>query len=297
MTRSTAANDIRHGGLVHAGDPEVLAVLRRATNAWGPRMAENRAALEREEREQREQRERESAEAAKRAAKVRFARLRRAGVPEKHLRVLLGLPDEDGKAVEYDAQTRYMARVVARWRDSKHRTLVLGGGVGVGKSLGACWLIDQGPRRPYPNPEGGYDAVWPDELAPRYVHAGRLARLSTYGRKGEVPELEIIERCALLVIDEVGGVDVGRAADWIARFDSIVASRADNLLDTVITTNLRVEDEEEIDERTRRPTGRIIRGFRSMYGERVLDRMRGDGSCWAESNAKSLRMSEKWSPE
>lgn len=216
-----------------------------------------------------------AAAAADREARARLARLRRAGVPARHLRVLLGLPDLEGVVVHYDP-ARPPARTVASWRRSKHATLVLGGAMGVGKSLAACWLIDQGPRRPYPHPDGYDLADWPDALRPRYVHAGQLARLSTYGRAGAASEVETLERCALLVIDEVGGVDVGQAATWIARLDALVSVRADNEMDTVLTTNLTAAE------------------FAATYGERVLDRMRGDGRCWREFAGDSLRASDAW---
>lgn len=280
----TAAANTRHGAPMHVGD-EVVAYLDRLRNYPPPAVAEQLADARARQGDEQMQRQREVAEAVLRSTRIRTVRLRRAGIPVPYIRVLLGLPDEDGAVETYDPE-RYMARVVARWRATKHRTLVLGGSVGIGKSLSACWLVDQGPRRKYMNDSGGYDANWPDELAPRYVHAGRLARLSTYGRGGAPPELELIERCALLVIDEVGGADVGGTAGWVARLDSIVATRSDQGLDTIVTTNLRIEDEQI--------NGQMVRGFRTMYGERVLDRMRGDGSCWVERKENSMRTSARW---
>lgn len=202
---------------------------------------------------------------AEAAARLRLARLRHAGVPAKHERVLV-----EG----YDASRYLPARVVARWRPSPHHTLVLGGALGVGKSVAACWLIDQGPRGRYRSPDGYDAAAWPDELAPRYVHAGRLARQSMFARPGHVSELDLLERVSLLVIDEVGGAEAGPA--WVARLDTLVSVRADNLLDTIVTTNLTTEE------------------FAAAYGERVLDRMRGDGRCWVECAGKSGRDDQRW---
>jgi hypothetical protein len=37
-------------------------------------------------------------------------------------------------------------------------------------------------------------------------------------------------------------------------------------------------------------------GFRTIYGERLLDRMRDDGMCWVEIAGESARMGEPWNP-
>lgn len=245
--------------IAEAGDLARVVARARAAAAdagWTQAERERRQAAEDAARQAR------SAEAA---ARERLTRLRRAGVPAKHEKVLIE---------SYDASGFLPARVVARWRPSPHHTLVLGGALGVGKSVAACWLIDQGPRGRYRSPDGYDAATWPDELAPRYVHAGRLARQSMFAKPGHVSELDLLERVSLLIIDEVGGAEAGPA--WVARLDTLVSVRADNLLDTVVTTNLKTEE------------------FEAAYGERVLDRMRGDGRCWVECAGKSGRDDQRW---
>lgn len=255
------STDITYATFRHIADAgdlaRVVAVARAAAAdaGWTKAERERRQAAEDAARQMR------SAEVA---ARERLTRLRRAGVPARHEAVLV-----EG----YDPE-RYTARVAARWRASPHHTLVLGGALGVGKSLAACWLIDQGPRGRYRSPDGYDAAAWPDELAPRYVHAGRLARQSMFARPGHVSELDLLERVSLLIIDEVGGAEGGPA--WVARLDTLVSVRADALLDTVITTNLKTEE------------------FEAAYGERVLDRMRGDGRCWVECAGTSARDDASW---
>lgn len=208
--------------------------------------------------------------AAELAARARLARLASAGVPGPHIKALM-TGDLD--------MTRHAVRVVARWRSSEHHTLVLSGDLGTGKSRAAAWLLDQGPRVRYLHPNGYEAAVWPDELAPRWRHAGRLARASMFGTSGGASEVDLCERCALLVIDDVGGAETVERS-WVPRLDQIVSVRADAGLDTIMTTNLSLTE------------------FAATYGERMLDRMRGDGRCWIQvEEERSMRDSKKWKME
>ena len=192
-------------------------------------------------------------------------RLRAAGVPERFTGVIA-----DRKV---DLTRGAIPRAQA-WRQGPKRLLVLGGGVGLGKTLAACWLISTGPRHPYPHP-GGYDEPhWPSELQPRFIRAARLARLDTY-RSGE---LGLVERCSLLVIDEVGGGDVGLVDSWAGRPDSIVSGRYDAGLDTVLTTNLLREAAKD------KPPE-----FRELFGDRLFDRVAGTGGTWEEFAGASMR--------
>lgn len=197
---------------------------------------------------------------ARREAAMRrelLARLRRTGVPERHEAVLV--------AGSYDA-SRPIAIDADRWRRSDRRLLGLGGAVGIGKSLTAAWLLAQAPRRPWRNPDGT-DSGWPAHLHPRWVRASTLARLDTY----RAPELAALEACCCLVIDEVGGGDVGAPASFAERLDMLVSGRYDAGLDTVLTSNL-TEDE-----------------FRQQFGERLYDRITGDAGVWVERGGASLR--------
>lgn len=236
--------------LLNGPDPDLQRMLEQAHAATKLHMAEQEALRERQAAATETRRVAEQQQA-------RLARLRTAGIPEDHVRVLTsaGL-DKSGDA---------MQRVV-RWRKGDRRVLVLAGAVGRGKSLAACWLLAMGPRRPYPHP-GGYDTTWPAELAPRFVAARRLARLDTYRSR----ELDVLERCSVLVVDEVGGGDVGSASSWAERLDSLVSARYDAALDTILTTNLGRDE------------------FREAFGERLFDRVSGSAGTWEEFAGPSLR--------
>lgn len=205
-------------------------------------------------------------EAAQRDQALR-ARLRAAGVPGDHEDVLV--------TRQFDHRKDALSRV-QRWRKSNRRLLVLVGDVGLGKSLAACWLIATGPRRPYRHP-GGYDErTWPEHLQPRYIRSSRLARLSMYeANKGKAKperlELELVEKCSLLIIDEVGRGDVGSFERWADRLDDLVGGRYDAGLDTVMTTNKTREE------------------FREIFGMALFDRLTGKGGTWEEFAGASMR--------
>lgn len=246
------------------GDPELAAIVAKAQAEWVERFAQDAVAMETAEHKALREREAMVATTRQKAEQLqaRLARLRTAGVPEDHVKMLVsqGL-DKTG-----DAMVRSK-----RWRQGNRRILVLGGALGVGKSLAACWLLACGPRRPYPHPEGYDEPTWPSALAPRFILARRLARLDTY-RSGE---LDLVEKCALLVVDEVGAGDVGSYDKWAERLDGIVSGRYDAALDTVMTTNLTRDE------------------FRKAFGERLFDRVSGTCGTWEEFAGKSLRQKQE----
>lgn len=247
----------RHGSLVRAGDLAVVAEVRRsaevAREALKGQMAEAAAQVVAEERRA----------AERRAAERRRAQvvcLRRAGVPERHELVLVAGGFDPARKLSADADA---------WYRSDRRLLGLGGAVGIGKSLTAAWLLARAPRRAWRNPNGT-DSAWPSHLHPRWVRASALARLDTY----RAPELVALEACCFLVIDEVGGGDVGAPASFAERLDMLVSGRYDAGLDTVLTSNLTEKE------------------FRDLFGERLYSRMSGDAGVWVERGGKDLRRKE-----
>ena len=246
---------ISREGYVHIGDiAEPLAhVMAQAREAAQPLMqaeAARRDAAAAAER----------AEAASRMALETKSRIRTAGIPEEHEDVLLAGVDTD----------RTLIKQAALWHaDTAKRILVIGGSVGVGKTLAACWLLAQGPRRAYRSADGR-DTSWPHELHPRFIRSSALARLDTYRSS----DLALIEACSMLVIDEVGGGDVGAPASWAERLDMIVSGRHDAGRDTIMTTNIG------------RPA------FEREFGARLYDRLTGRG-LWINVAGRSLRQPEQ----
>lgn len=138
--------------------------------------------------------------------------------------------------------------------NSGARFVILSGGVGVGKSVAAAWWLKRALER-----HGTADISW--------LHAHQLARLTGYDT---VAQLEGVECCDFLVIDDLG-LEYLDAKGWLATaIDSIVYQRHGNRRLTVCTTNLGAAD------------------FRSRYGERVADRIRACG-VFVEIAGKSLR--------
>lgn len=192
---------------------------------------------------------RRAAEDEEARAAVR-ARLEAADVPARHITTLC-----TGQLDEHEP-----LQAVRRWHAAPGRPLlVLVGARGIGKSLAAAWAVAQGPRR-------GGRALW--------VQATELAAMEFYGEAGQ--RLEAVRRCGLLVVDEVGAGEVGRPESWGPRIESVLCSRHDRDLDTLVTSNMSKEE------------------FVRSHDERVLDRLRpGSGgtlySCNALTSARSGR--------
>ena len=134
--------------------------------------------------------------------------------------------------------------------------LVLSGGNGCGKTLASTWYMLQEIARPYP-----YGGRWPRKLHPRFIPVGELMRVSLYGRD---EEYQAYERCSVLVIDDVGTEFRDSKGSFMSRFDQLIATREKGPCWTVMTTNLPLHTKKGD-------------SFTGRYGERILDRLHGDG--------------------
>lgn len=188
--------------------------------------------------------ERRHAEIRQRWDRVyRWNRAVLAGVPRHHVDAVI-----DGA---FDANKRAML-AVREFLAGEHRLLVLAGGVGTGKTMASAWL-----------------AAKIAEVRGRKVEmitAPGLARVSVY-KEDEVGPLE---RCDLLIVDDVGTEFLDTKGMFLTQFDSLMNERYANDRRTVITTNL------------------TAKAFSERYGERLIDRVRESGR-FVEIAGESMR--------
>jgi DNA replication protein DnaC len=199
----------------------------------------------------------------------------------EHL-VARGIPLKDLERVHSGAldETPALAEARSFLADADLRTLVLSGGKGCGKTTAASWIAYQESPDEYQLGTGnkpdfyldlterptGFKKPWPAARHPRFVDVSVLARVSRY--KSE--EMEPLERCSILVIDDLGMEYADEKGSFLATLDGIFNARYANKLRTVITTNLN-------------------RGsFKPRYGERIADRIRESGR-FVELAGESLR--------
>ena len=155
---------------------------------------------------------------------------------------------------------------VQAWLDSGELTLVLGGAVGTGKTIAACFAFTQHRRK--------WDVFMyaPGDIPPDWRWCGGLfAPLADFQNRSlwDDEDRDFRDRAAatsLLVLDDVGS----ERGDGASAIQSLISSRMAAGRRTVITTNLPGE------------------AFRVRYGARVLDRIRESGT-FVNTGAKSLR--------
>ncbi|GEM_PF-5618211 len=147
--------------------------------------------------------------------------------------------------------------------------LVLGGAVGVGKSLSAAaWIED---RIADPD-EWEFDENRRTGEGQWYWRAGKAWRpfhrtIPMWLSAADVGRLKIFDQGAMdevfkvpeLVIDDAGTEPLFESGAGASTFDQIIVARIGNLLPTVITTNSTPKT------------------FRERYGDRVADRIKGHG--------------------
>jgi len=154
-------------------------------------------------------------------------------------------------------EMRPMLNAAMDFAADDRRVLLLAGRVGCGKTHAAEVAAEL-------HPEEG-----------RLVTAFRLSRLAPWDKEIDV----LIRIRGVLVIDDVGTEHEAKAGKFASLLDGIVNDRHHAGRKTVLTTNLNVIQKEN-----------SIPGqsFRERYGERLFDRIRGNGRAM-ESNSESLR--------
>lgn len=211
--------------------------------------------------------DRREAETAARLVDLRRrAQLRDRGVPAK---------DHDRLLADDLAATPALEHARAFYANPTARLLVLGGGVGVGKTVALAWLVAQPP--PVPAPARGDDGaeaclragqmpVGAFEHEAWFITAAELSRLDRF-KSGAMDRLT---GCPVLAIDDLGAEYLDKAGAFLALLDELVNVRYSNALHTAISTNCGAAS------------------FRARYGERVADRVREVG-LFFECGGPSLR--------
>jgi len=178
---------------------------------------------------------------------------RREGLLER------GVPAKDVDAVLSGALFASGPVASARdWLASDRTILVVSGRRGVGKTTAAAWLAAE--------VDGS-----------RFIDAAHLMRVDVYSNE----EMNPLEQCPLLVMDELGGEYMDVKGKLLSLVDGLVNTRYAAKLRTVITTNMPANDFEE-------PKGVKNPGFKTRYGERLADRIREVGR-FVELSGPSLR--------
>ncbi len=143
-------------------------------------------------------------------------------------------------------------------RSMRDGITVLAGNVGCGKTYAAhLWLLRANRLRP--------DLWRPQEVC--RVTATWFARQSRYGPEDKLANLATVRR---LLIDDLGVEFADGKRSFVVDFDELLDIRWSACLPTVITCNL-VADE-----------------FKTRYGPRIVDRIRG-GGAFVNVSGPSLR--------
>lgn len=169
------------------------------------------------------------------------SRLAAAGVPERALRYVF-----DAQPLETEALKALQDALspIKQLPALPPTLVVLSGGVGCGKSCAAAWWLSQA------------EGAW--------VPASELAK---HGSDPAIPERLKAPR---VVLDDLGMEYLDGKGFAQATLDGVINHRHEQLLPTVITTNLGMDE------------------FKARYGPRVADRIRESGR-WLVIAAPSLR--------
>lgn len=151
----------------------------------------------------------------------------------------------------------YASEFMQRYQSGESNIMVLAGGVGVGKTVAAAWLMMQLP----PNQHGSYGVR-------RFRHISEICEVGLYGDAEERAERQTVKRSQVLVLDDVGTEHL--TDTFRTLFDGLMNARYEDTGATIITTNLPSEK------------------FLERYGQRIYDRLCGRGE-WYEIAHESLR--------
>jgi DNA replication protein DnaC len=161
-------------------------------------------------------------------------------------------------ALEKPKETEARQRVAA-WFPGDRSTLVLLGSLGCGKTIGGCSAILNNFRlRPVFLHEPGdlpLQKLWRGST---FVSLAELASASLW----DAEDRALRERCdgtSLLILDDAGA----ERGDGAATITQLLTSRMSGRRRTIVTSNL------------------LPGAFAIRYGERIMDRIRGDGEIYS----------------
>ena len=184
-----------------------------------------------------------------------------------------GVPFLDAQQLLYGIVNDTPALAAARklYRLAQYGAIVcLSGPNGCGKTVASSWLVAQGPPRDYP-----YGGPWPRDRHPRFISVGALHRVSLYG---DDADWAAIKNCSVLAIDDVGTEYKDDKGAFSSQFDQLIAHREKAPCWTIMTTNLLLNPRAEGGD-----------SFSGKYGQRVIDRLRREGSGYVLLKNDSLR--------
>lgn len=174
----------------------------------------------------------------------------------------MGVQPRDIQALHGPAKTEALEAAIAWW-DSKKSWLVLSGGVGTGKTIAACWLLNRASR----------DWQWDEVRRGLFVRATELVRPAMTPQAQD--KLEKCYRVNVLAIDDLGVESLSEFG--LAQLLDLLTHRHSAMLRTVITTNLTVDE------------------LKTRLGLRIIDRIKQDGEV-VVLTGKSLRSPRADSP-
>ncbi len=154
-------------------------------------------------------------------------RLQKIGVPAEDIMALRG-------KLEDSAAVTGARRFLEAPTEAAMRYLLLLGGVGVGKTLAAAYVIRDEARRFDWNGQASGSAPWEPI---QFVPAGDLTRLGSFG-EDDRRRVDAMTKCRLLVVDDMG--DEAFAPGRGALVD-VLMKRDAGARRTVMTTNLTSE--------------------------------------------------------
>lgn len=232
----------------------------RPLNTWQQRAAEHARRMEADpvyraevEAEERERAASEAEEKAKLADQIARAdaegRRTRADVP-KRVWPFLDAPE---KTAAYAAACEFALA-------SSETLLVLAGGIGCGKTVGACAALDaflvEGRRKTY---RDGFRPLGVRDPSGKVVKAIEMARAGTFDREF----WDGLAGLDFLVIDDLGTEPLDDKGWLVANIRAVIDRRYDDERKTVLTTNLNLDQ------------------FKARYcadGGRLLDRLKERGA-------------------
>tara|TARA_R100000808_G_C2139801_1_gene147682 strand:- start:1068 stop:1688 length:621 start_codon:yes stop_codon:yes gene_type:complete len=162
--------------------------------------------------------------------------------------------DENTKAI----------KCVKKWMEDKQNMLVLSGPPGVGKTIAVAWAGLHFQHRSQTMVDGNWTYLPNGSSMCTFLPSYKIGLVAPW-------ELEKQKWFYndVLIVDDLG-LATGKPEDAQTKIDVLLSTRHEESKITIMTTNLNARE------------------FTSYVGDRVIDRIRGDG-VFVEINAASLR--------